>query len=223
MNAAPQAIGTLFDRYFAAQLVGDRRAALRAVVDDGLRANLAVPDLYIGVIQAAQRRIGELWQQNRISVAQEHIATAISELAVAELYTAMEFAPSNGRAALVACVGGELHDLGSRMTADFFEMAGFDVRYLGASVPTDSLIPAVRDYAPDLLVLSVTMSFHAESLRRSVVGLREALGDSLRLAVGGHAFVWQPELVQQVSADVYGRDAPESVQMSQRLLGLTPT
>src|SRR3712207_4670693 len=67
-------------RYLEALLAGDRNAAVRAALDDGVARGLTVPDLYVGVIQPAQHRIGELWQENRLTVAHEHVATAISQL-----------------------------------------------------------------------------------------------------------------------------------------------
>jgi methanogenic corrinoid protein MtbC1 len=215
----PRGVESLLERYVAAQLNGDRRSALRVVVDEGLGRGVPLPTLYLDVIQAAQYRIGELWQRNRISVAQEHLATAISQLAVAELYRALPAAAPIDRRVLVACVGGELHDLGARITADFFEMAGFQVRYLGANVPSESLVPMVRDDPPDLLVLSVTMSFHVDMLREAVWRTRQVAGDRMRLAIGGQAFTWAPELVGQLGAEIYGRDASESVAAARHLLG----
>src|SRR4051794_28127761 len=225
MHAAPvshlPATRWLMEQYVAAQLAGDRRAALRLILEQGVERGVPLPSLYLDVIQAAQHRMGELWQENRISVAQEHLATAITQVALAELYRGLVCEPSNGRRAMVACVTGELHDLGTRITADFFEMAGFDVRYLGANVPSDSLVGMVREQQPDLLVLSATMTFldapHlAEAVRRS----RDAGGNRLRLAVGGRAFDAEPKLVEQLGAEVYGRIAPESVARAMDVLGL---
>ena len=70
----------LREQFLAAQLAGDRREALRVVVEKGLQgANLAATELAVGVVAEAQRKIGELWQRNRISVADEHMATAIAQ------------------------------------------------------------------------------------------------------------------------------------------------
>jgi MerR family transcriptional regulator, light-induced transcriptional regulator len=211
----------LMEQYVAAQLAGDRRAALRLILEHGIEQGVPLPSLYLDVIQAAQHRIGELWQENRISVAQEHMATAITQVALAELYRALVCETPNGRRVTVACVGGELHELGTRVTADFFEMAGFDVRYLGANVPTDSVVGMVREQQPHLLVLSATTSLLnvadlVETARRS----REALGSTLRLAVGGLAFDLHPMLIDQLGAEVYGRTAPESVVRARQVLGL---
>jgi methanogenic corrinoid protein MtbC1 len=191
MIEAPQ---PLVDRYVAAQLASDRSAALRLILDEGLGQGLAVPDLY-RAIEAAQHRIGVLWQENRISVAQEHVATAISQLVLAHLYPELPREPPNGKQVLVACVEGEQHDMGARVAADFFEMAGFDVRFLGASVPRDALLAMIRDSAPDLLLLSATMTFHLPLLRDTVLHSREAGGDRVRLAIGGHAVCWTPQMI----------------------------
>ena len=125
-------------------------------------------------------------------------------------------APS--RRVLVACVGGELHDLGARMTADFYEMAGFDVRYLGSNLPTESLSAMVREDPADLVSLSVTMSFHVDELRHAVGHLRDAGGNRLHLAAGGHAFEWAPGLVAQLGIEVSGSDAVGSVDQAKHVL-----
>jgi methanogenic corrinoid protein MtbC1 len=49
---------------------------------------------------------------------------------------------ASGKVVTLACVEGELHEVGARMASDFLEMAGFDVRFLGANVPTCSRSPS---------------------------------------------------------------------------------
>lgn len=213
-----ETVSALVDRYLAAQLAGDRRAALRIVLDEALVAGVSVPDVYLKIIQPAQYGIGHLWEQNRIGVAEEHLATAISQLVLAHLYPLLPRAPDNGKRALVACVAGELHDMGARITADFFEMAGFGVRFLGADVPTESLIAMAREERPDLLVLSTTMTFNLPGLREAVVRAREAVGDRLRLGAGGHALDWAPGLGEQLGVEIAGQEIGDMVAAARRLL-----
>lgn len=211
---------SLTDRYLAAQLAGNRRAGLDIVLNDGLAHGVPIPDLYLTVIEAAQHTIGQLWQENRITVAQEHLATAISHLALAHLYPSLPCEPTNGRQVLVACVAGEIHDLGARMCADFFEMAGFDVRYLGANVPTDSLVAMVRENPPDVLALSVTMTFNLPALHDAITLSREVAGSHMHVAVGGHALLWAPGLAASLGVEIADGDIRESVSTTQRILGL---
>lgn len=202
--------------YLAAQLAGDRRGALDLVIERGVRAGVAVPDLHLLVVQQAQREIGRLWQENIISVAREHLATSISQLVVSHLYQHMPRERENGRRVLVACVEGEQHDLGARMGADFLEMAGFEVRLLGANVPTGQVVEAARD--ADVVGLSASMSFHAPALEAAVRGLRRARGDGLPILVGGNLASEAPGLLEALGVDAFGASADELVAQCRRCL-----
>lgn len=184
----PVDLDALARRYLSAQLAGDRREALRLIDEEGLRAGATVTGLQLRVIRPAQYEIGRLWQENVISVAQEHLATAISQLALAQLYQHLPRGAGNGRRVLVACVEGEQHDLGARMTADHLEMAGFDVRLLGANVPAASLGLMVRRDPPHLVALSATMPRHLPRVVEAINAVCEAGGGQVPIAVGGHAF-----------------------------------
>ena len=217
----PSALRTeIAARYLTALLAGDRDAAVRAALEEGASRGLPVPDLYLGVIQPAQYHLGELWQENRLTVAQEHVATAISQLVIALAYPVLPREPSNGKHVLVACVDDELHDLGARMAADFFEMAGFGVRYLGANLPADGLIGMVREDPPDLVVLSVTMAFHLDAGREMVWRLRNTAGNQLHVALGGQAITWATDLPARLGADVQGHTIVDSIASARRILGL---
>jgi methanogenic corrinoid protein MtbC1 len=196
-------------RFLSAQLAGRRDEGLRIILDAGLRRGASVPALQLEVIQPAQYEIGRLWQENRCTIAQEHVATAISQLALAHLYQHLPRAPSNGKRITMACVEGELHDLGARIATDFLEMAGFDVELVGANTPVDSLMAQLRLRRPDMLALSISLNFHAPALRATVAAARAALGPQFPIAVGGHALGWDPRLGDELGVAVLGGDAAE--------------
>lgn len=178
---------TLATRYLAAQLAGDRREALRLIVDEGLGAGLSVPDVQLLVIQRAQQEIGRLWQENRISVAREHAATAISQLVLAHIYPHLPREPRNECRVVVACVEGERHDMPARVATDFLEMAGFEVQFLGADVPTDDLVALVGERPAGAVALSVTLAFNLPALRDAATRIRAATGGAVPVLAGGHA------------------------------------
>lgn len=205
----------LRERYLAAQLRGDRREAVKVVVDEGLTNGATSLELQEQVIQAAQREIGRLWQENVISIAQEHMATAISNLTLAQLFERATHAPRNGKRVLVACVEGEQHEFPARLVADALDLAGFDVRFVGANVPTDSLLEMIAFDKPDLVALSATMSFHGPSMRAAVARIRHAHRD-LPIAVGGGACIWLQGMT--LDADASARTASELVDVARRVL-----
>lgn len=208
--ADADALAALRRRFVAAQLAGERRGALRLVLDEGVDAGHSPADLLLRVITPAQHEIGRLWQENRISVAREHLATAIAQLALANLYARLPDAPRRHRHALVACAPGERHDLGARIAADFLEMDGFDVTFLGADVPSDGLVEAVRRVRPDALVLSAATSLCFADLGEAVARVHDA-APALPVLVGGRAF--DDADAAPVPADVLyaGRDAAQLV------------
>src|SRR5919202_660483 len=161
-----QRLDALVERYLAFQLAGERTAARALIRQEGLVAGLSVADLYRRVLQPAQYRVGDLWQANQISVAREHLATAVTETVLFDVAAAAPRAPSTGMRVLVACVEGELHDL-------------------GADVPTDSLLAMIREEPPRLLVLSAAMPEHLVQLRAAVARVRRAYGSRVSIFIGG--------------------------------------
>jgi methanogenic corrinoid protein MtbC1 len=122
------------------------------------------------VIQPALYNIGQKWQDNQVTVAQEHLATAISQSVMTYGLLKSEVPPANGRRTVLACVEGNQHAVGLQMVADAFQLAGWDVHYLGANVPTGALLQHVVNCRPDLLGLSVSFAQQLRVVRTSSPG-----------------------------------------------------
>ncbi len=205
-------------RFLAAQLRGDRRDAARVVLVEGLAAGVPVEDLHEHVLQSAQREIGRLWQENQVTIAQEHMATAIAGLVLTQLFDRVEAKPRNGRTVMIACVQGELHEFPARMVADALEIAGFGVQYVGADVPVDGLLSLIAARTPDLVALSATMSFHVPSLKRTVKAIRERFGRKVAIAVGGGALTWTPALAAELDVDIAAMTVAELIAEASKLV-----
>lgn len=211
-NSLSPQLRSLCDRYVEAQLQGDRRTALRVLQSHSENQETHVFDVH-RVICEAQRAIGALWQENKISIAQEHVATAISQIAISQLYQIAEPLPPNGRLIVIACVEGEIHDFPARLLADQLELAGFAVRFLGANVPTESLLAFLADSRlPDLLALSITMTFNIPALRDAMERLRSRWANKLHIAIGGGACQWSAGLAEQLGADITASSAEELIE-----------
>ena len=219
MTVAAATTSPLLASYLQRQLAGDRRGVLD-LIESALDTGMSVLALH-QVLSGAQQEIGRLWQENQISVAEEHMATAITQLALAHLYPRMPRREENGKKVLVACVQGETHELGARMGADLLEMYGFDVRFLGADVPTERLVQAATSFAPDLVVLSVVLDSHLPSFDDAVAQLRAApsLGQ-LPLAAAGPAIEGQTERAMSRGVTVLTGRGEEAVARTLRLLGM---
>jgi methanogenic corrinoid protein MtbC1 len=215
-------LGELARQYRDALLRGERHLATRLVVQ-AAEGGANIKDIYLHVFQPFQREIGRLWQMNQISVAQEHYCTAATQLAMAQLYPYTFSAERSGRRLVATCVSGELHEIGARIVADLFEMAGWDTYYLGANTPTRSIVRVLEERRPDLLAISATMTFHVRGVADLIAHVRATdLGRRIPVIVGGYPFNVTPELWRRVGADGSARDAVEAVSVAQRLVSEAP-
>jgi methanogenic corrinoid protein MtbC1 len=200
-------------------ILGERR---QAAVDYimGLHAEgVSLKDIYLSVFGPVQRELGRLWQTRKIGVAQEHYGTAITQLAMARLYPSLFTGERKSRRMAAAGVGGELHELGIRMVADFFEMDGWDSRYYGANLPPAELAKAVAADKPDLLCLSATMPWHVEDMKATISEIRRVPRlASLPILAGGRPFVVSPELWRSVGADGTAATAQGALELAGKLV-----
>jgi methanogenic corrinoid protein MtbC1 len=177
--------------YLDALRAANGPAAYR-VATRGLAEGMSVPELYQRVIAPAMHEIGALWEKGALTIADEHLATALTHRVLAALRAPAQLdvsaEPPSGAAkrAMLAAVQGEQHALGLRMAADVLEDAGFQTIYLGADVPTEALLQAVTALSPDLLALSVTMPELKPRLQKVVAVVRRE-HPGLSLIVGGQA------------------------------------
>ena len=185
MSAAEDALtATLTERIAAHDRAGAVSAALDAVRAD----SVTIPSLYDLLAQLLVD-VGARWQSGETEVWEEHFATAVVRTIVEACHPlAAERAPAPiGRTVILATPPEEYHDLGLRMLADRFTLAGWTAHVLGASLPAEELIMAVTELGADAVVLSAYTHFHRLALRPYVDELLAA-HPSVRVWVGGAAF-----------------------------------
>jgi methanogenic corrinoid protein MtbC1 len=104
---------------------------------------------------------------------------------------------------------------------DFFELAGWDVYFLGANMPANSVLQVLAEQPVDVLAISATVTFHVEQVRE-LIGLVRAAADgrSPAILVGGYPFSVSPDLWRWVGADGWARDAQAAIAEGERLLAL---
>lgn len=192
--------------YSAAILRGDHHAA-QSLMSEAMQS-LGYGQAAVTLVQPALYEIGRLWQKNHISVAQEHLATAVSQNVLAHAYLQAEFAPPNGRRAVFACVPGNQHNLGLRMLSDSLETAGWDAVYLGADVPVPDLIRLLDAQQPQLLALSISLPAQLSATREAITRIRAELGNHCpEIWIGGLATLGLERLWRSIQADGWAADA----------------
>lgn len=193
-----------------------------AIMQRSLDAGAGLVEFELHVIQPALYAIGELWQTNQVSVAQEHMATAIVHSVMSMGLLRAPPPATNNRRVLLACVEGNQHAVGLRMVADSFMLSGWDVQYLGANVPTAALVQQVEQSKPQLVGLSVSFAHQMPTVKSVIQRLTDKLGASRpSVIIGGLAVNHFAPIVQMVGADSHAADAKAAVDSASLVLGET--
>ncbi|GIH62641.1 cobalamin-binding protein [Microbispora siamensis] len=193
------------DEYGAVDLV-------LGLMDEGVSAE----DVLLRIIAPGQRRVGELWASNEWSVAREHGATAISERAVAAVSGRVRPTPTRGRVA-VACADGEYHALPTRIMAEVLRLRGWQVDFLGASVPGPHLITHLHQTGPDVVALGCTLPTRLPRAHATIAAC-QAVG--IPVLAGGAGFGADGRFARLLGAEAW---APTADAAADRLAAGLPS
>ncbi|MFA6222763.1 MAG: cobalamin-dependent protein [Desulfomonilaceae bacterium] len=205
-------------QYLESLLNGDRRLATILIME-AVDKGESIKDIYLYVFQRSQYEIGRLWHSNRVSVAQEHYCSAATQLIMSQLYSRIFSNEKIGRTLVAACVGGELHEIGVRMVADFFEMEGWDTYYMGANTPASSIIEAIDKRHADVVGISSSTPLHRSALKDLISSIREFdPNKKVKILVGGYTLRTSPELWKRLGADGFAEDAQQAIALANRIV-----
>ena len=151
-----------------------------------MRRAVAPLEIYLDLFHTSLYQVGNLWEAGKVTVACEHLATAITEEMISLIFPAVAAAPRNGYRAVVSCSADELHQVGGRMVADVLEWWGWNTSFIGANTSVEQLLSIVQDKAPHIVALSVCIAAHIPRAVVAVEALRKARPD-LPIYIGGQA------------------------------------
>jgi MerR family transcriptional regulator, light-induced transcriptional regulator len=195
--------------YLAALLLADARSA-QGVIDAALAAGLAVDAAYLEVLAPAMHEVGVLWERARITVAGEHLATAITQGVLARLAARLprRSAGAERPVAVLGCGPEDFHGLGTRMVGDFLQAAGWRVFDLGAATPASAFASVAAEHGAHVVAVSSSRAEHLDGVREVRRALNGLPSPPL-LAVGGNAYDGYPERASAVGAELHAADPRE--------------
>jgi methanogenic corrinoid protein MtbC1 len=146
---------------------------------------LSVASIYQNYVTEAMQLIGVMWEEDEISVADEHLATSTCDFVLAKFHSRVKkiHITEVSKKAMFFSVEKEQHSLGMKMAAHLFEQAGWDVRFMGANLPLTYAVDAAERFKPDVIGISLTIIHHLEQLKTYVEQL-ESIQSRPQLLVG---------------------------------------
>lgn len=137
--------------FYNALVDGDKDKCIQ-IVQSLLDEGVALKNIYVELFQKSLYRIGKLWDHNKLSIPEEHLATQIVEALIDR------FAPvgksNSDKKVVVTCIDKEYHQIGAKMVSNIFELNGWKPYYLGASVPNKEILKFVKQIDPEIIALS---------------------------------------------------------------------
>ncbi len=214
-------VADIHERFLAALLAADAVAA-GEVVREALASGMDGYGVLDDVLAPSLYEVGRRWELGEVSIADEHLATAIAHRVLVAVYPVLvEADPRTRERVLMAGAEGEEHVLGLRMAADVLEGAGFDVQFAGGALPLHALLQAIDRHRPRIVGLSATFAVDRGALRDAVKTLRAEMPEVGILLGGAAAAGFAPVAGMKVA-----RTAREVVPATERLLaelGPVPT
>jgi DNA-binding transcriptional MerR regulator len=151
-----------------------------AILDECL-AGLSQAKVLADIVPAAMAEIGSRWQDGEATVAQEHFASSVVRGRLLGL--ARGWGAGVGPLALLACIPGELHDLGLIAFGLSLHQRGWRIAFLGADTPLETLDDAVTRLRPRVVVVSASEPGRLEAVADEL----SSLAIRVPIAVGGRA------------------------------------
>lgn len=211
----PESSQQVREGYLAAILEPDPARA-REVVRAAVREGLPIEDAYTEVLGPAMVEIGRRWESGSIGVAHEHLAAEVTGSLVSELGDRARGGAGTGRLAVVSCSPEERHCIGGQMLGGLLEASGWEVLYLGATLPVADLVALADAEAADVVALSTTMPHNLPGVEETIRAVQE-LEEPPLVIVGGQAYESEQD-ARRVGADAWVQSASEAPALLRRRL-----
>ncbi len=177
-----------YETYLTSLLDG-KRSKCRDIVQKLLDEKIDLKRLYTDLFQRSMYRVGKLWENNRITVANEHLATSITESLLSLAYPSIFAGERIGKKVVISCAANEFHQIGGKLVADIFELNGWDGYFLGANSPVEDTARFIHETQPDVVGFSLSILSNLDHLKQAIEAVRSDF-PNMDLLIGGQAFRW---------------------------------
>ena len=194
-----------------ARLVASDEAGAWDVLEEALASGMEPDQVLLELVGPALHSIGTLWEQGRLSVADEHRASSVAARLISRLGARFARRGHRRGTVILAAAPGELHGFPVSIAANLLRWRGFDVVELGADTPSDALAETAAG-EPDLVAVGIACTARGspQAARRAIAALRKSV-PNVPVLIGGAA-VADAAHARRLGADVFtGRLADEVV------------
>jgi methanol corrinoid protein len=192
---------------------GDDEGILPAVLD-ALKAKAPV-DVINGGLIAGMNEVSRLWDEGVYFLPQVILASDAMNVGIAECEKAMGKSMTRKAKVVTHTAEGDIHDIGQVIVNALLNANGFEVINLGADVPVDKVVSAVREHKPVMVTGTALMTTTMTAFPKIAHQLKSS-GIDVPFVCGGGAV--SEEYVTTFNLGIWGKEASQAPGMAEDAL-----
>jgi corrinoid protein of di/trimethylamine methyltransferase len=203
-------------KLYDAVLNGDAKTAV-AVTNEALASGVDPLELVTTYMIPAMDEVGSRFECEEYFVPELLLAARAMKgaLEIIRPLLAAQGAQPVARVA-IGTVKGDLHDIGKNLVASMLEGAGFEVIDLGADVPPQKFVDAVKERNVNIVCLSALLTVTMPMMKTTIAALNDAgVRGMVKVMVGGAPVTDQ--YAKEIGADGYSENAGTAVTLARAL------
>lgn len=188
--------------------VEDKENSLRVCMEALETDNINVFDLYESVLAPALNSIIDEYEIDLESLIwKEHVRSGIIRTIVECSYPYVikerdTLGNKKNSSVIIMCPKYEEHELGAKMVADFFTIAGYKTTFIGANTPEITVLKAVETIQPKYICISVTNHFNLVATKKAIEKIKQTFDTDIKFVLGGYAFISDPDMYKKVGGNI---------------------
>lgn len=206
---------------FVELVLADETPALMSYVEKLQFQGATIETLYLGLLSATARRLGEYWESDRVSFATVTIGLWRLQEVLRNLSSKFQIEgpkAAHGHRALLLSTAGEQHNFGLAMLGEFLFRDGWSVAG-GPGLNESDIEALLKSEFFSVVGLSLSCESRLNQLTALIRLIRRTSRNrGIFILVGGALFIQRPELVAVVGADATAPDARLGALQAERVI-----
>ncbi len=199
-------------------LIAGREEDVAEIIIKSFLSDKSLTKIFDKLISEEMCKIGELWREGKLTIAEEHLATKSVLSAIHKLRNILPVSEPREKMAICCTTEGDFHELPTHFVQLILENEGWEVINFGANMPIYALCEEISNLSPDLICVSATIITDFERLSRDYVEFDCITSkQNIPVILGGHAFE-DKQLHQKFPAQLYPKSFAEVAEFVKTIL-----
>lgn len=166
-----------------------KREKVQQVLNGLYLGQYPLHEIYDNLLTPIFYKIGNLWEEGKISVIQEHFASQTISDCLIRLQGIIKIPNEKIGKAMCLNFATDLHDIVLKMVDHILEVRGFNVLYAGSNTPLFEIEKIFENFNPDRVYISSTIVLDEEMIQKEFDKLCKICADfGSEIYIGGMGF-----------------------------------